>query len=178
MCYETLGDTIPHVIHSVFPTIHNIPVLSLFASRQFIVAFCTLTVSYPLSLCCDIHKLSQASGLALVRMLIIVTSVIIEGNVVTPELHGSSSPSVRFSIVTPRVTEAIGVISFAFVCHHNSLLIYSGMRTPTLDWFAFVMHISTALSLVACLMLGVLAFLVFTNKMQGNILNNFSQVCA
>ena len=111
-------------------------------------------------------------------MLTIVASVIIEGNVVTPELRGSSSPSVRFSIVTPRVTEAIGVISFAFVCHHNSLLIYGGMRTPTLDQFAFVTHILMALSLVACLTLGVSAFLVFTNKTQGNILNNFSQVRA
>ena len=97
-------------------------------------------------------------------MLIIVTSVIIKGKVVTPEFCGSSSPSVCFSIMTPRVIEAIGVISFAFVCHHNSLLIYSGMRTPTVDQFAFVMHILMALLLAACLMLGVSAFLVFTDK--------------
>ncbi|KAF8504240.1 amino acid transporter [Hysterangium stoloniferum] len=170
-----IGDTIPHVIQSLFPTLHSIPVLSLFTSRQFVVAFCTLTVSYPLSLYRDIHKLSRASGLALVGMIIIVTSVIIEGAKVTPELRGSSAASVRFSIITPRITEAIGVISFAFVCHHNSLLIYGGMRTPTLNRFAFVTHVSTALSLVACLLLAISAFLVFTDKTRGNILNNFSQ---
>jgi Transmembrane amino acid transporter protein len=171
------GDTIPHVIRFLFPTLYKIPVLSLFASRQFVVAFCTLTVSYPLSLYRDIHKLSRASGLALIGMVIIVTSVIIEGAKVTPELRGSSSPSVRFSVVTPRITEAIGVISFAFVCHHNSLLIYGGLRTPTLDRFAYVTHISTLMSLVACLTLAVSAFLIFTDKTHGNILNNFSQVC-
>lgn len=109
-------------------------------------------------------------------MIIIVTSVIIEGAKVTPELRGSSSPSVRFSVITPRITEAIGVISFAFVCHHNSLLIYGGLRTPTLDRFAYVTHISTLVSLVACLTLAVPAFLIFTDKTHGNILNNFSQV--
>jgi len=109
-------------------------------------------------------------------MVIIVVSVIIEGMNVTPELRGSSAPSVRFSVVTPHLTEAIGVISFAFVCHHNSLLIYGGLRTPTLDRFAFVTHISTAVSLVACLTLAISAFLVFTDKTAGNILNNFASV--
>ncbi|KAF8577746.1 amino acid transporter [Ramaria rubella] len=169
------GDTIPHVIRSLFPNLHTVPVLSIFTSRQFVVAFCTITVSYPLSLYRDIHKLSRASGLALVGMIIIVTSVIIESAQVTPELRGSSSPSVRFSIVTPRITEAIGVISFAFVCHHNSLLIYGGLHTPTMDRFAYVTHISTAMSLIACLTLAIPSFLVFTDKTHGNILNNFSQ---
>lgn len=66
--------------------------------------------------------------------------------------------------------------SFAFVCHHNSLLIYGSMRTPTLDRFDKVTHMSTALSMVACLLMAIPAYLVFTNKTQGNILNNFSQV--
>jgi len=67
------------------------------------------------------------------------------------------------------------VISFAFVCHHNSLLIYGSLRTPTLDRFAKVTHISTALSLVACTTMAISAFVVFTDKTQGNILNNFSR---
>ncbi|THH05464.1 hypothetical protein EW146_g9895 [Bondarzewia mesenterica] len=73
------GDSIPHVIRSIFPTLHTIPVLSLLTNRQFVIALCTLGVSYPLSLYRDIHKLSIASGFALVGMLIIVSSVIFEG---------------------------------------------------------------------------------------------------
>ena len=168
------GDTIPHVIRSIFPKLYSIPVLSIFANRQFIIALCTIGVSYPLSLYRDIHKLSRASGLALIGMLIIVTSVIIEGPHVPPELKGD--PNKRFSIISPGVFQAIGVISFAFVCHHNSLLIYGSLKTPTLDRFAKVTHISTAISLVACVTMAVSAFVVFTNKTQGNILNNFSRV--
>lgn len=186
-----IGDTIPHVIRSLFPKLETVPVLSIFANRQFIIALCTLCVSYPLSLYRDIHKLSRASGLALVGMIIIVVSVIIEGQNVKQELKGD--PSKRYSILQPGIFQAIGVISFAFgtrsfhvqrtylillqsVCHHNSLLIYGSLRTPTLDRFATVTHISTAMSLVACCTLAISAFLVFTNKTQGNILNNFSPV--
>ncbi|KAI5117108.1 hypothetical protein M0805_008227 [Coniferiporia weirii] len=167
-----IGDTIPHVIRFAFPTLQNVPVLSLFTNRQFIIAFCTLCISYPLSLYRDIHKLSRASGLALIGMLIIVASVLIEGPHVAPELKGD--PSERFSVIRPGIFQAIGVISFAFVCHHNSLLIYGSLKTPTLDRFATVTHISTLISLVSCCTLAISAFLVFTDKTQGNILNNFS----
>ncbi|KAH8119585.1 amino acid transporter [Phellopilus nigrolimitatus] len=167
-----IGDTIPHVIRHVFPALQTIPVLSLLTNRQFVIALCTLGISYPLSLYRDIHKLSRASGLALVGMLIIVTSVLIEGPHVAPELKGD--PSERFSVMRPGVFQAIGVISFAFVCHHNSLLIYGSLKTPTLDRFATVTHISTLISLVACCTLAISAFLVFTDRTQGNILNNFA----
>uniref|UniRef100_A0A8H7Y803 Amino acid transporter transmembrane domain-containing protein n=1 Tax=Psilocybe cubensis TaxID=181762 RepID=A0A8H7Y803_PSICU len=166
-----IGDTIPQVLRFVFPTLQTIPVLKLFANRQFIIAFCTICFSYPLSLYRDIHKLARASGLALVGMLIIVCSVFIEGPHVPQELKGSQEG--KFSIIEPGIFQAIGVISFAFVCHHNSLLIYGSLRTPTLDRFAKVTHISTFISLVSCLMLAVSAYVVFTDKTQGNILNNF-----
>lgn len=133
-----------------------------------------MTVSYPLSLYRDISKLARASGFALVGMLIIVASVLIEGAHVSEDLKGS--PDERFSIIKPQVFQAIGVISFAFVCHHNSLLIYGSLKTPTLDRFAKVTHISTFISLVCCMLMAISAFLVFTDKTQGNILNNFSQV--
>ncbi|KAF8844694.1 amino acid transporter [Paxillus ammoniavirescens] len=167
-----IGDTIPHVIRSIFPTLYQIPVLSIFTNRQFIIALCTICVSYPLSLHRDIHKLSRASGLALLGMLTIVASVLVEGPHVEPELKGD--PSKRLTFVGPGVVRAIGVISFAFVCHHNSLLIYGSLRTPTLDRFARVTHISSAISLFACCTLAISAFWVFTDKTRANVLNNFS----
>ncbi|RDB16965.1 Vacuolar amino acid transporter 2 [Hypsizygus marmoreus] len=167
-----IGDTIPHVVRSLFPSLPTIPILRIFANRKFIIVLCTVCVSYPLSLYRDIHKLSRASGVALIGMLIIVTSVIIEGPHSAPELRGD--PSKRFTIIGPGIFQAIGVISFAFVCHHNSLLIYGSLRTPTLDRFAKVTHVSTLLSLVCCATLAISAYLVFTDKTQGNILNNFS----
>ncbi|KAF8313105.1 hypothetical protein DL93DRAFT_2081473 [Clavulina sp. PMI_390] len=167
-----IGDTIPHVIRAAIPGIQPNSFLSLVTNRSFIVVLCTVCVSYPLSLYRDISKLARASGLALVGMLIIVLSVVIEGEHVTEDLKGD--PSQRYTFIGSEVFQAIGVISFAFVCHHNSLLIYGSLNTPTLDRFAAVTHVSTAISLVFCLLLGLAGFLVFTDKTQGNILNNFA----
>lgn len=107
-----IGDTIPHVIRSAFPKLASIPVLWLFTNRQFMIGFCVICISYPLSLYRDIHKLSRASGLALVGMCIIVISVLIEGPHVPPELKGD--PSERFTFINSGIFQAIGVISFAF----------------------------------------------------------------
>ncbi|KAF8332651.1 transmembrane amino acid transporter protein-domain-containing protein [Cantharellus anzutake] len=166
------GDTIPHVIRALFPKLISTPVLFVFANRNFIIALCTITVSYPLSLHRDISKLARASGLALVGMLIIVVSVVTEGEYVTSDLKGD--PSKRFTFFGSEIFQAIGVISFAFVCHHNSLLIYGSLQTPTLDRFSAVTHISTFVSLLFCMLLGLSGYLVFTDKTRGNILNNFS----
>jgi sodium-coupled neutral amino acid transporter 11 len=172
--HTAAGDTIPHVIRFLFPNLPSVPILSIFADRRFIIVLCTFGVSYPLSLYRDIHKLSIASSLALCGMLIIVFSVIFEGRLVSPLLKGD--PSKRFSFMEPGIFQAIGVISFAFVCHHNSLLIYGSLKTPTLDRFATVTHVSTVLSLVACATMAISGYVVFTDRTQGNILNNFSPV--
>ena len=112
-----IGDTLPQVLRSAFPKLPTIPFLKIFANRQFLIALCTICVSYPLSLYRDIHKLSRASALALVGVVIIVATVLREGSEVPPELKGS--PDGKFSIIAPGVFQAIGVISFAFgECKH------------------------------------------------------------
>ncbi|CDO69241.1 hypothetical protein BN946_scf185042.g143 [Trametes cinnabarina] len=170
-CFGSSGRAAVSFFQFAFAFGGIVPVLSLLTKRQFVIALCTVCVSYPLSLYRDIHKLSRASGLALVGMIIIVTSVLVEGAHVASDLKGD--PAKRFTVLGDGVFQAIGVISFAFVCHHNSLLIYGSLRTPTLDRFNRVTHISTSISLIACCTLAISAYVVFTDKTQGNILNNF-----
>ena len=103
-------------------------------------------------------------------MLVIVITVLIRGSSVPEELKGQTL------LLFPAdfgFFQAIGVISFAFVCHHNSLLIYGALKKPTLDRFARVTHISTGVSLVACMIMALGGFIVFGEKTRGNILNNF-----
>lgn len=61
----------------------------------------------------------------------------------------------------------------AFVCHHNSLLIYGSLKTPTIDRFARVTHFSTSISMLACLAMALAGFLTFGSLTVGNVLNNF-----
>ncbi|GAA5821852.1 hypothetical protein JCM10212_007043 [Sporobolomyces blumeae] len=167
-----LGDTIPRVLRSVIGD-ETSGFVSFLISRQMVTIILTVGISYPLSLYRDIEKLSHASALALVSMVVIVVSVAVRGPGVADSLKGD--PGTRWTVLENGFFEAIGVISFAFVCHHNSLLIYGSLRTPTLDRFAQVTHVSTILSVVACLCMSISGFLVFTDRTQGNILNNFAE---
>jgi len=103
-------------------------------------------------------------------MVIIVFTVVTQGFTVPEETRGSIDGLV---FINGGIFQAIGIISFAFVCHHNSLLIYTSLKTPTLDRFDKVTHYSTAISLIFCALLALAGFLSFTSSTKANILNNF-----
>ena len=105
----TIGDTIPHVLAAVFPSLRTSTVLSLLINRQVVIILCTAIVSYPLSLYRDITKLAKASALALVSMVIIVFTVVSEGPNTPEEYRGTT---VRLIPSGFGIFQAIGVISF------------------------------------------------------------------
>ncbi|MCJ1390059.1 hypothetical protein MMC18_002917 [Xylographa bjoerkii] len=165
-----VGDSIPHVLTAVFPSLPTTPVLWLLADRRAIIVLLVLGISFPLSLYRDIAKLAKASTLALISMLVIIVTVITQGVRVSSDLKGNLRGSL---FIQYGVFQAIGVISFAFVCHHNSLLIYGSLKKPTMDRFARVTHYSTFISMIACLTMALAGFLTFGDKTMGNVLNNF-----
>ncbi|KAF2027805.1 hypothetical protein EK21DRAFT_114441 [Setomelanomma holmii] len=165
-----VGDTIPKVMDALFPSLADMSFLWLLTNRRAVMILLILGISYPLSLYRDIAKLAKASGFALVSMSVIIVTVITQAFRVPPESRGQLRGSL---IIHSGIFEAIGVISFAFVCHHNSLLIYGSLRKPTIDRFSRVTHYSTSISLVACLVMALSGYLTFGDKTLGNVLNNF-----
>ncbi|KAM3442547.1 hypothetical protein NHJ13734_002322 [Beauveria thailandica] len=166
-----VGDTIPHVLLAVWPGLPDLPVIGLLTDRRVAIAVFVMGISYPLTLYRDIAKLAKASTFALVGMLVIVVTVLTQGLLVPSEAKGEFS--LPLLTLNTGIFQAIGVISFAFVCHHNSLLIYGSLRTPTIDNFSRVTHYSTGVSMLACLVMALAGFLVFGDKTLGNVLNNF-----
>jgi sodium-coupled neutral amino acid transporter 11 len=61
----------------------------------------------------------------------------------------------------------------AFVCHHNSFLIFGSLKQPSLNRFAKVTHWSMGIAFCTCLALAVSGYVIFTDETVGNILNNF-----
>lgn len=165
-----VGDTIPHVVSALFPSLEDTHFLWLLTDRRAIIVLFILGISFPLSLYRDISKLAKASTMALLSMLIIVITVITQGPRVPAEMRGPIRGSL---LINSGVFQAIGVISFAFVCHHNSLLIYGSLKKPTMDRFAKVTHLSTFISMLACLLMALSGYLNFGSLTQGNVLNNF-----
>ena len=163
-----VGDTMPIVLRQM---VGNGSELVLFlTSRRFVIFITTLFISFPLSLYRDISKLANTSALALFALIFILVAVIVEGPQQPAELR--DSPPLDF--IRDGFLQAIGVISFAFVCHHNSFLIYGSLREPSLDRWSLVTHLSTGISCILSLSLAVPGYLLFGEKTRGNILNNFS----
>ncbi|EOA92227.1 uncharacterized protein SETTUDRAFT_162680, partial [Exserohilum turcica Et28A] len=165
-----IGDTIPRVLDSLFPSLADMSFLWLLTNRRAIMILLILGISFPLSLYRDISKLAKASGFALVSMTIIIVTVVTQSFRVPDELKGQLHGSI---VIRSGIFESIGVIAFAFVCHHNSLLIYGSLRKPTIDRFSRVTHYSTGISLIACLVMALSGYLTFGDKTLGNVLNNF-----
>lgn len=165
-----IGDTLPEVIAGLFPSLTDMRFLWLLTNRRAVIILSVMSVSWPLSMYRDIAKLSKASTLALISMGIILFTVITQGPRVNSSLRGDIHKSL---FVNTGFFQAVGIISFAFVCHHNSLLIYGSLRTPTMDRFATVTHYSTFISLLACLAMALSGFLTFGDLTAGNVLNNF-----
>ncbi|MCO5565632.1 hypothetical protein L7F22_019306 [Adiantum nelumboides] len=163
-----IGDTIPHVLSSIIPSLEH----SFLTSRAFIMIVCTMSISFPLSLYREIESLSRASAIALISMVLIIITVIVRGPAMPAELKGD--PSLRFTVINiSNVVRSIAVISFAFVCHHNSLLIYGSLKEPSMDRFGKVTHYSTAIAAAALVSMSLAGYWTFTDKTLGNVLNNF-----
>ncbi|KAI2468248.1 transmembrane amino acid transporter protein-domain-containing protein [Annulohypoxylon bovei var. microspora] len=166
-----VGDSIPQVMRTVFPGLSDMSVLWILADRRAVIVIFILGISYPLALYRDIAKLAKASTLALISMIIILITVVVQSVLTPAEQRGSFSTPLL--TINDGIFQAVGVISFAFVCQHNSLLIYGSLKTPTIDRFSKVTHYSTGISMIACLVMALAGFLTFGDKTLGNVLNNF-----
>ncbi|XP_032625662.1 putative sodium-coupled neutral amino acid transporter 11 isoform X3 [Chelonoidis abingdonii] len=69
--------------------------------------------------------------------------------------------------------QAIGVMSFAFVCHHNSFLIYGSLEEPTLSNWSRITHVSVSLALFISVVFAVCGYVTFTGYTEGDIFENY-----
>ncbi|KAJ2306078.1 hypothetical protein IWW55_001621 [Coemansia sp. RSA 2706] len=168
-----VGDTLPHVLSALMPGIGQSDFGRVVFSRRFVIAFFVIFMAYPLSLYRDIGKLGKTSAFAVVAMCTIIASVVIEGPRIDPALR--ATPGTPFVLANTGVFQAVGIITFAFVCHHNSFMIYGSLRKPTLNRYFEVIHTSSVIATVASLIIAIVGYAYFREKTQGNILNNFPQ---
>lgn len=139
---------------------------TIFASRPLVILLCTLLILLPLSLVRQIGSLGSFSLLALLSVVFIIMAILFEA----PGAIISDEP-VR--LVSGHFVNALGIFSFAFVCHHNSFEIHDSLEIPSISSFTTVTHASTAISLLASMALTIPAYLCFSTDTQANVLNNF-----
>lgn len=57
----------------------------------------------------------------------------------------------------------------AFICHHNSFLVYSSLEEPTVAKWSRLIHMSIVISVFICIFFATCGYLTFTGFTQGKV---------
>ncbi|EFA05275.1 Putative sodium-coupled neutral amino acid transporter 11-like Protein [Tribolium castaneum] len=161
-----VGDTVTKVIIRLT----GITPDSLFAKRHVIVLIATLLVTVPLCLYRKIAKLAKISFVSLVCIGFILFAIFVRigtmSEIVPPHPHA-------WSFFNKDIIPAIGIMAFAFMCHHNTFLIYGSIENANEKRWEIVTHISLLTSLIVALLFGIAGYTTFTAYSQGDLLENY-----
>ncbi|KAL1128999.1 hypothetical protein AAG570_013531 [Ranatra chinensis] len=161
-----VGDTVTKVLIRVF----SLEPWSLFARRDIVVAMATLFVSIPLCLLKDLARLARASLLSLVFIIFILMAVFIRLISLGPTIPSTLD---SWQFYNWGVIPAIGIMAFAFMCHHNVFLLYSSIEDPTQQKWDKVTHYSVFSSFIVGCLFGIIGYSTFTGYSQGDLLENY-----
>lgn len=71
------------------------------------------------------------------------------------------------------VIPSVGIMAFAFMCHHNTFLIYGSIERATQQKWDAVTHWSLFTSFVIAAAFGVAGYVTFTSSVQGDLMENY-----
>ncbi|KAM8857056.1 putative sodium-coupled neutral amino acid transporter 11 [Synchiropus picturatus] len=162
----TTGDTLT----KVFQRLSGVGPDHILANRYFVILLSTVLFTLPLSLYRNVQRLGKVSFLSMVLTLFIVIAVIIRAASLGPQIAPSED---AWTFAKWNAVQAVGVMSFAFICHHNSFLIYGSLAQPTLANWQRVTHISVGSALVISAAFAVAGYMTFTGYTQGDIFENY-----
>ncbi|XP_051022541.1 putative sodium-coupled neutral amino acid transporter 11 [Acomys russatus] len=160
------GDT----LSKVFQRIPGVDPGNFFISRHFIIVVSTVTVTLPLSLYRDIAKLGKISFISTILTTVILGIVMTRAVSLGPNIPKTDDAWV---FAKPNAIQAVGVMSFAFICHHNCFLVYGSLKEPTIAKWCWIIHTSILVSVLICVVFATCGYLTFTGFTQGDLFENY-----
>jgi sodium-coupled neutral amino acid transporter 11 len=112
------------------------------------------------------------SIMAVLLIIGVVIKVAVQGPGDAPGPVTDEERELRF--IDKSFFPAIGVISFAFVCHHACFIVYNTLRDNTEARWATTVHVALLTATTVMLTLAAAAFLTFRGVMKGSFLTNYS----
>lgn len=128
----------------------------------------------PLALIKNMSKLANTSFMSLVAVGWII--FVVFGRSVTTVLDAKvpHAEEKTMHVVGANFFPAIGIMAFAFVCHHSSFIVFNSLSNNTAARWERVTRLSVGASLGACILLGTTGYLTFRELTKGNLLNNYA----
>ncbi|NXW15170.1 AVT2 protein, partial [Circaetus pectoralis] len=160
------GDTLT----KVFQRIPGVGPDNVLTDRHFIILLTTIIFTLPISLYRDIAKLGKVSLISLILTIVILIIVMVRTVTFSPEVPKSEN---AWIFAKSNAVQAVGVMSFAFICNHNSFLIYGSLEEPTLKNWSRVTHVSVSLAVVISVVFAACGYMTFTGYTEGDIFENY-----
>ncbi|XP_050091910.1 putative sodium-coupled neutral amino acid transporter 11 [Anopheles aquasalis] len=162
-----VGDTLSKVLVRLVPSWGS----SMGAVRFGVVLVVTIFVVIPLCLYKNVSRLAKASFLSLACVVLILLAVVyrlLSGDyAVVPD----TPESWRFAHTD--LIPAVGIMAFAFMCHHNTFLVYQSMQDATMERWEKVTHISVGFAWLVAALFGIAGYCTFRALSQGDLLENY-----
>uniref|UniRef100_A0A1A9VTA5 Putative sodium-coupled neutral amino acid transporter 11 n=1 Tax=Glossina austeni TaxID=7395 RepID=A0A1A9VTA5_GLOAU len=161
-----VGDTLSKVLVRFFPSWGT----SMGAVRLGVVFFVTVGVVVPLCLYKNVSRLARASFISLACVVFILFAVIIKlfsGDYKVADTADS------WTFANSDVIPATGIMVFAFMCHHNTFLVYQSMRDATLERWEKITHVSIGFAWTVAALFGIAGYSTFRALSQGDLLENY-----
>ncbi|XP_012883811.1 PREDICTED: putative sodium-coupled neutral amino acid transporter 11 isoform X1 [Dipodomys ordii] len=143
---------------------------NVFIGRHFIVVLSTVTFTLPLSLYRNIAKLGKISFISTVLTALILGIVMTRVISLGPHIPKTEDAWV---FAKPNAIQAVGVMSFAFICHHNCFLVYGSLEEPTVTKWSRIIHMSIFISVFISVLFATCGYWTFTGFTQGDLFENY-----
>ncbi|XP_054156756.1 putative sodium-coupled neutral amino acid transporter 11 [Oppia nitens] len=161
-----IGDTITKILIRLF----NVSTSSLLANRNTLVFICSIFITFPLSMYRNISKLNKVSLISLFFVFVILVFIFIRLEALSDKIPHTAD---EYQFVGNGITESIGIIAFAYMCHHSSFLMYESLENPTQSRWNRITHISVGTSCLIILLYGIFGYVTFGQYSQGDLLENY-----
>lgn len=148
-------------------------VLNVDSNTALVVS--SVCIMLPLSLQRDVADLAKTSRIS-VLLDVCLVFIIAQYSPISErsEEAGGILPIISDSIFRPKTCFiGLGILSFAFSCQHSSLIIAGSLQNPTRERWACVSRAALSFCSILGIIMGTCGYLGFTDKTDGNILNNF-----
>ncbi|XP_015433361.1 PREDICTED: putative sodium-coupled neutral amino acid transporter 11 [Dufourea novaeangliae] len=162
-----VGDTVTKVLIRVT----GMSETSIFAHRQVVIFLATVCITIPLCLYRNVARLAKISFLSLVCVGFILLAILIRMGTLSA-IVPSQADSWRFANF-PGIVPSIGIMAFAFMCHHNTFLIYESIERATQQKWDVVTHWSLFTSFLIAAAFGIIGYATFTSYVQGDLMENY-----
>ncbi|KAM5151935.1 putative sodium-coupled neutral amino acid transporter 11 [Mantella aurantiaca] len=160
------GDILP----KIFQRIPGVSPHGVLADRRLAILATTALVTLPIALYRNMQRLGKVSLISFLLTVTVLLIVVIRASSMTAVIPHTEDAWV---FANWNAVQAVGVMSFVFMCHHASFLIYGSLEKASVSSWSRITHVSMILSLIISVQYSIFGYISFTGFTQGDLFENY-----